>query len=183
MRRRTVVAGAALIAAVALAGLPGPAGSTSPTVLTGLEPASFTSVVINGDAPAQRAAGALDAALRSEGYVSGIDSFTEPGRPPKAPKARPLVDQPATPKGTDWKPPKYTIKGIATFYGNGTTAMRLPAGTVVRICGAGGCIERVVNDYGPQMKARVVDLYTPDFFSICGCPSWSGTTLVTIGVY
>ena len=30
---------------------------------------------------------------------------------------------------------------------------------------------------------RIVDLYTPDFFDICGCPGWSGTTTVTISVY
>ncbi len=48
--------------------------------------------------------------------------------------------------------------------------MRLPRGTVVIICGGGGCIERTVTDYGPQDPARVVDLYKPDFFRICGCP-------------
>ena len=32
--------------------------------------------------------------------------------------------------------------------------MRLPRGTVVVICGDGGCIERVVNDYGPQKPIR-----------------------------
>ena len=61
--------------------------------------------------------------------------------------------------------------------------MRLPRGTIVKICGPGGCIVRVVNDYGPQKKSRVVDLYRPDFFAICGCPSWAGTTQVTVYVY
>ena len=61
--------------------------------------------------------------------------------------------------------------------------MRLPAGTVVIICGGGGCIERVVSDYGPTAQDRVVDLYRPDFFEICGCPSWSGVTDVTVHVY
>jgi hypothetical protein len=28
-----------------------------------------------------------------------------------------------------------------------------------------------------------VDLYTPDFFDICGCPSWAGTVQVTVSVY
>jgi len=79
--------------------------------------------------------------------------------------------------------PRYTLTGGATFYDNGTTAMRLPRGTVVKICGNGGCIVRVVNDYGPQKKSRVVDLYRPDFFAICGCGSWSGTTQVTVYVY
>ncbi len=75
------------------------------------------------------------------------------------------------------------MTGGATFYDNGTTAMRLPRGTFVVICGKGGCIERVVNDYGPQKPSRVVDLYRPDFFQICGCPSWAGTTTVTVYVY
>ena len=96
-------------------------------------------------------------------------SFTEPGSAPSVPAARPKVDQPQAPSGKDWKAPKYTISGYATFYDNGTTAMRLPRGTVVRICGDGGCIERIVNDYGPQKTIRIVDLYRPDFFEICGC--------------
>ena len=76
------------------------------------------------------------------------------------------------------------IRGAASFYDNGTTAMRLPRGTVVVICGAGGCIERVIDDYGPSKAGgRVVDLYRPDFFAICGCGWWSGTTEVTIRVY
>jgi hypothetical protein len=85
--------------------------------------------------------------------------------------------------GSARKPARYSLKGQATFYNNGTTAMRLPRGTVVIICGGGGCIERTVTDYGPQDPARVVDLYKPDFFRICGCPSWSGVTNVTVHVY
>jgi hypothetical protein len=81
------------------------------------------------------------------------------------------------------KPPRYTLSGYATFYDNGTTAMRLPRGTIVVICGGGGCIQRVVTDYGPVKESRIVDLYRPDFFRICGCPSWSGTSWVTVKVY
>ena len=36
---------------------------------------------------------------------------------------------------------------------------------------------------GQRRTGRIVDLYTPDFFAICGCPSWSGTTQVTVSVY
>ena len=62
--------------------------------------------------------------------------------------------------------------------------MRLPAGTVIVVCGGGGCIERVIGDYGPRAgTARIIDLYRPDFFAICGCPSWSGVTDVTVYVY
>lgn len=183
MRRRTVVAGAALIAALALAGLPVPAGSTAPTPAADTDPASFTSVVISADAPAPPAGGPADPARDSAGAVSTTDVFVEPGRRPRTPKARPVVSQPAAPAGKVWKDPKYTLTGIATFYHHGSTAMRLPRGTVVVICGDGGCIQRTVNDYGPQSRSRIVDLYAPDFFAVCGCPSWSGTTQVTVSVY
>jgi hypothetical protein len=183
MRRRTVVATAALIAAFALAGLPGPAGSRSPSTTPALDPAAFSTVTIPADAPTSEVLGAPDAAWRSAGYLADGSSFVEPGTAPDSPKARPRVDQPATRSGSAWKAPKFTLSGYASFYDNGTTAMRLPRGTVVRICGAGGCIQRTVTDYGPVMKARIVDMYRPDFFKICGCASWSGTTKVTVSVY
>jgi hypothetical protein len=83
-----------------------------------------------------------------------------------------------------WNHPRYVLTGEASFYDNGTTAMRLPRGTVVVICGGGGCIERVVTDYGPSKAGgRILDMYRPDFFRICGCGWWSGTTQVTIKVY
>jgi hypothetical protein len=55
--------------------------------------------------------------------------------------------------------------------------MRLPRGTVVRICGDGGRIERTVTDYGPEKEIRVVDLHQPDFFAICGCQMVRGHDL------
>jgi len=183
MRRRLAVAGAALIAVLALAVLPVPAGSTSPSVARDVQSAAFTSVTVSANAPVLAAQGTLDAAQRSNGHVSGTDRFVELGRTPRIPTARPRVNQPVTTAVMTWKPPRYTISGYATFYYNGTTAMRLPRGTVVRVCGAGGCVERTVNDYGPRKTTRVVDLYAPDFFAICGCASWSGTTWVTISVY
>ena len=79
--------------------------------------------------------------------------------------------------------PRYVLTGVASFYDHGTTAMRLPRGTTVIICGDGGCITRTVTDYGPQKPSRIVDLYRPDFFKICGCGWWSGTTQVTVRVY
>jgi hypothetical protein len=86
--------------------------------------------------------------------------------------------------GNSIKPPRYSLTGVATFYDAGFTAMRLPRGTVIRVCGPGGCLERVINDYGPVAGTnRIIDLYRPDFFAVCGCPSWSGTVWVTVGVY
>jgi hypothetical protein len=94
------------------------------------------------------------------------------------------VTQPVAAAGSAWKEPKTVMKGYASFYDNGTTAMRLPRGTVIRICGAGGCIERTVTDYGPAARTgRIIDMYRPDFFRICGCSSVSGTTRVTVSIY
>ena len=76
---------------------------------------------------------------------------------PDGPTARPKVTQPRSRSGSAWKPAKYKLNGYATFYDYGTTAMRLPRGTVVRICGDGGCIQRTVTDYGPQKKSRIVE--------------------------
>ncbi len=148
-----------------------------------LQPVSFTSVTIPADAPAQRARGASDTALDSANRLSGAERLAELGTAPALPSKRPSVTQPLAAAGSDWKEPKSKVSGYATFYDNGTTAMRLPRGTVVRICGAGGCIQRTVTDYGPQKKSRVVDLYRPDFFKICGCELWSGTTKVTVSIY
>jgi hypothetical protein len=183
MRRRSVVATAALIAALALAGLPVPVGSRSPSTALALDPAAFSTVTIPAYAPTSDGPGVLDAAQRSAGYLADGSPFVEPGVAPDGPTSRPRVDQPPVPSGSAWKKPLYTLTGYASFYDNGTTAMRLPRGTVVRICGDGGCIQRTVTDYGPVKKARIVDLYRPDFFRICGCASWSGTTTVTISVY
>jgi hypothetical protein len=73
--------------------------------------------------------------------------------------------------GSAQKPPRYKLSGVATFYGNGTTAMRLPRGTTVIICGAGGCSSGwSATTARPPGSNRIVDLYTPDFFAICGCP-------------
>jgi hypothetical protein len=134
---------------------------------------------------------------RSIGTISAPDSANaaaaglEPGDPlldgpsgsDDAPAERAVMTVPNVSAAWEWKPPRYTLSGYATFYDNGTTAMRLPRGTVVVVCGNSGCLERVVNDYGPQKTIRIVDMYRPDFFQICGCGWWSGTTWVTVRVY
>ena len=148
-----------------------------------VEPAAFTIVNVSADTPAQGAPGELDAARRSAGFVAPDAALTEPAAAPTVKAGRPAVKQPAASAGSAWKTPKSTISGYASFYDNGTTAMRLPRGTVVRICGNGGCIVRTVTDYGPVKPIRIVDMYRPDFFSICGCASWSGTTQVTVAIY
>jgi hypothetical protein len=182
-----MVAIAALTAALALGALPGIAGSAGPTPASVLDPSTFQSVQVPAFATTGLAVEPLDAAFRAAGAIDSTTLFTEPGKEPKrVVPGRPTVSVPAAHSASALKPPRYKLTGYATFYANGTTAMRLPRGTTVIVCGAGGCLERVVNDYGPvydPSKNRIVDLYTPDFFAVCGCPSWSGTTWVTVSIY
>ncbi len=182
MRRRAVVAVSALIAAAALIGLPGPVGTTAPAPARDLQAAAFMVPTSTG-APALLPEAGLDSALRAAGYLGDATRLVELGSAPADPTSRPKVTQPLASVGKEWKPGRYKLSGYASFYDNGTTAMRLPRGTVVRICGAAGCILRTVTDYGPQKTSRIVDMYRSDFFAICGCASWSGTTQVTVTVY
>ena len=176
---------AALTAAFALVALPGMAGFRSPSSARAIDPAAFQPIQIPASAGKHPTpVGLLDPSLASAGRMGELTAFVEPGGAPDRVVSRPKVRQPSAQGGSAQKPPLYKLTGIATFYGNGTTAMRLPRGTTVIICGAGGCIERTINDYGPVAGTdRIVDLYTPDFFDICGCPTWSGETKVTVSVY
>jgi len=185
VRPTRTVAGAALTAALALVALPGIAGSQGLTPASVVDPSAFQSVQVNAILAAPAEPQPLDSARVSAGRQTGATVLTEPGKEPPPAAGRPNVTLPAAVSGSALKPPKYRMTGYATFYANGTTAMRLPRGTTVIVCGDGGCLERVVSDYGPvaSYKNRIIDLYTPDFFAICGCPSWSGTTWVTVSVY
>lgn len=172
-----------LTAAVALVALPGLAGSRTPRPEQLLDTAAFQTIVPAKTGGSTPEVDPLDSAYRSDGFLTSDSTFIEPGKEQAAPKGRPSPTQPTVKAASAMKPPRYTLTGYATFYDNGTTAMRLPRGTVVVICGQGGCIERVVNDYGPVKPSRIVDLYRADFFDICGCPGWSGTTWVTVKIY
>jgi len=185
VRPSRTVAIAALTAALALGALPGLAGSREPSREQPLDAASFRDVILaaaGGRSISEIAA--LDSTNAAAGRLDAASAFRDaPTFAGTAPADRPGVSLPSVPASWDWKPPRYTLSGYATFYDNGTTAMRLPRGTVVVICGAAGCLERVVTDYGPIKTTRVVDMYRPDFFKICGCGWWSGTTWVTVRVY
>ncbi len=174
-----------LIAVLALVALPGLVGSSVPVPLEPLPASAFQPLPVPANqARSTISIGALDAAYAAAGSVLEGASFIEPGSAPESgPTARVKLNQPEPGSAFVRKPPRYTMTGEATFYDNGTTAMRLPRGTTVIICGRGGCVERVVTDYGPMKPSRVVDLYRPDFFNICGCAWWSGTTRVTVSVY
>jgi hypothetical protein len=180
-----LVVGSVLTAALALAALPGLAGSRAPSAVEPVPAVAFQSL----SSPASETSSALsvaglDAGYLSAGFVPELAPFIEPGVAPESgPTARAVVRQSDPGSRSSRKPPRYSLRGEATFYDHGTTAMRLPRGTIVIVCAAGGCVERVVNDYGPQAPSRIVDLHRADFFEICGCPSWSGVVDVTVHVY
>jgi hypothetical protein len=171
--------------ALALVSLPGLAGSRVPSAIEPVPAGAFQPYSVPArEARSPITIAGLDPADRSVGVVDAETTIFEPGEEPDTgPTDRAHPDQPESVADSAQKPARYTLSGEATFYDHGTTAMRLPRGTVVVICGGGGCIERVVTDYGPQAPDRIVDLYRPDFFKICGCPSWSGVTKVTVHVY
>jgi hypothetical protein len=184
VRPSRTVAIAVLTAALALGALPGLAGSREPSREQPLDAASFRDVILA--AAGDRSIGAItapDSASAAAGRLDAGSAFLDAPAGRDAPAERPAATMPKVSASWDWKPPRYTLSGYATFYDNGTTAMRLPRGTIIVICGNAGCLERVVNDYGPIKQTRVVDMYRPDFFRICGCAWWSGTTWVTVWVY
>lgn len=187
MRPSRTVARAALTAALALGALPGLVGSHEPSQDRPIDAALFGQVYLATTRDRQGAGIFIpDAAGLSEGALNGIDVFAEAesgGALPPDDRAHPKLH--AVSADWKWKTPRYSLSGSASFYDNGTTAMRdVPRGTVIVICGHGGCIERVVNDYGPSSSTgRIIDMYRPDFFAICGCGWWSGTTTVTVRVY
>ncbi|HEV8490400.1 MAG TPA: hypothetical protein VGQ58_11495 [Candidatus Limnocylindrales bacterium] len=184
MQRRNAIAAAALITALALVALPA-IGWWRPAIDLPLDAAAFLDSLRAATGGPFEATAELDPDRRSDGFVEGDAPFVEPVADRSAP-IRPAVEPPAVaPRAVD-RPPRMTLSGYASYYDRGSTAMRLPRGTLVVICGKGGCIERTVTDYGPNETVhpeRVADLYRPDFFAICGCPSWSGTTWVTVKVY
>ena len=185
MRPRWLVVGSVLSAALALVALPGLAGSRVPSAVEPVPAGAFQPYSVPAsEARSPLTIAELDRAAISVGSVTPTTTFIEPGEEQQAgPTGRLRLDQPDGNAGSTRKPEKYKLTGKATFYDNGTTAMRLPRGTVVIVCAKGGCLERVVNDYGPQKPERIIDMYRPDFFKICGCPSWSGVINVTVYVY
>jgi hypothetical protein len=75
------------------------------------------------------------------------------------------------------------LTGTANFarpsHGADYLAMRLPRGTVVTICGAGGCWVGVVNDFGPvEATGDIADIALVKFARICG---WSIATARRMG--
>ena len=186
MRPSRTVAIAALTAVLALGSLPGLVGSHEPSPDQPITPAAFRQVILvaNGG-NATPVIAAADPAYASASRLDASSTFSEPvSVTAEQPQDRVAPKVPSAPAAWDWKTPRYKVTGYASFYDTGTTAMRRPRGTIIVICGAKGCIDRVVNDYGPVAgTGRVIDMYRPDVFAICGCGWWSGTTTVTISIY
>jgi hypothetical protein len=174
-----------LTAALALGALPGLAGSHQPSPDRPIDAAAFRQVILASTIDRNGAPIVpLDAALNSAGLLTGTENFSEGADATINFPARAHAKLPKVSAASSWKPPLYSVSGTASFYSNGTTAMRLPRGTVIVVCGAAGCLERVINDYGPSAAGgRLIDMYKPDFFAICGCPWYAGLTQVTVKVY
>ena len=178
--------GSVLTAALALAALPGLAGSRAPSAMEPVPAVAFQSLSV----PASETSSALSIAGLDGGYVSAgfvqrAAPFIEPGDAPETgPTRRAGVDQPDPGSHSSRKPPKYTLRGEATFYDNGTTAMRLPRGTIVIICAAAAAASSGSSTTtARRSRPGSSTSYRPDFFEICGCPSWSGVVDVTVYVY
>ena len=176
VRPSRLVVGSVLIAALALVALPGLAGSRVPSPVEPLPASAFQPLAVPANMRDRRSRRSARRCRRRRPARTRRRAFVSPAsrRRPARPPCRRTSPRPAP--ASVRKPPRYTLTGDATFYDNGTTAMRLPRGTIVIICGNGGCIERVVNDYGPEEAVADRRPLPADFFDICGCPSWSGTT-------
>ena len=104
-----MVAGAALTAALALAALPGIAGSAGPTPVSAIDPATSPSIPVQAFAAAGGPAARLDSAQASAGRGDAGMSFTEPGETSTQILSRPRVVLPAAHSGSAVKPPRYKL--------------------------------------------------------------------------
>lgn len=88
------------------------------------------------------------------------------------------------PAPTPLPEPVAVLTGVASWMYASGTAMRLPVGTLVHICGDGGCILRRVTSWGPSasLDDRIVDLNYLDFPIVCGCSLSTGLAWVRVEV-
>ena len=97
--------------------------------------------------------------------------------PTPAPTARPAAVATSPPAE-----PIATLTGVASWMYYAGTAARLPLGTLLNICGDGGCVLRRVTSWGPSNLDRIADLNAEDFKLVCGCDLWVGLTVVRIDI-
>jgi len=230
VRRKSLVAGAVLTAALALGALPEAVGSSSPTTLNPIPAGAFQSVhlsvlsegpnvTVNPPDPMAESASHLEPAaiLIEPGSMESV--LTRPtvtqtqaaavavritvtkrvafraSRPTVKPVVKRVV-KPVVKRVVKVRAPvrkhaasgpvvREVLHGLASWYDNGTTAMRLPRGTHIRICGERGCVNRVVTDWGPAswLPDRVVDLMPSDFVAVTGLQLGAGLANVTVYIY
>jgi hypothetical protein len=193
---------------VTLVALPGVAGSQTPSIVRPLTAAAFQTVRLPASAGGSPEAirplyvgyesaelrdlaplietGAVLPTTERSAVVPRLPSVVSVIVPPptaatKTATTKHSTTQPTTPK-TAWRS---VLSGLASWYDNGTTAMRLPYGTQIKICGAKGCVSRMVRDWGPAryLSNRVVDMIPEDFVRITGRSLSAGLAPVTVYVY
>lgn len=138
--------------------------------------------------PTGRASALLPAPVLRAVAAPGARSTARP-----APAARPTTRKPKpapaprTTRSTTRPTSGYrrVVSGLASWYDNGTTAMRLPYGTHIRICGAKTCVSRIVRDWGPAryLSNRVVDMTPADFVRVTGRSLGAGLAPVRVYIY
>jgi len=133
----------ALTATLALVALPGLAGSRTSSERAPVPASAFQPLLAPASGPDSAIPNAgIDLGYLSSGYVlTDAPILERADLPPVDPPVRAQPDQPDPGATSTRKPPLQTLSGEATFYDAGHTAMRLPAGTVIVVCGAGGCLE------------------------------------------
>ncbi|HEY6058590.1 MAG TPA: hypothetical protein VIV06_11190 [Candidatus Limnocylindrales bacterium] len=202
MRLVAILAGAAVIAGLTLVAAPGSAGSRAP-MRPNVDPAVLQPLRVVGSrvvtragamVPRARLAATAPAASYSGAPAQpvpvlndfvGSPSDDAPALPNAAVVRRPVAERPHAPQPAPVAGETIVLHGIASWYDNGTTAMRWTRGAHVRICGPGGCVLRRVTDYGPDGRLhpeRVVDLMPVDFVAVCGCSPRIGLTTVTVEI-
>jgi hypothetical protein len=114
------------------------------------------------------------------------DATPEPAATPTPRPPVPVRSAPTTQTATIRVPGyRKVMAGLASWYDNGTTAMRLPHGTRIRICGARSCVTTVVRDWGPAryLSNRVVDMTPGDFVRVTGKSLGAGLAPVKVYIY
>ena len=110
---------------------------------------------------------------------------TRGGAPSPSPAVVNVTTSEGAPSPTTSTPGDYSVvilEGLAGWavpsLGRDYLAMRLPRGTIVTICGPGGCWRHArVNDYGPSKRLhpdRIADVALHHWEDICGVPKSMG---------
>ena len=177
MRRPTVVAIAALIAAFATVAVPGPVGSRAPSPLQTPSVDLFASVEIAAVRGPAMTTPPLDPGARSDGNLDEGSTLFEPDLSTEPPQARPSAAQPEARAGAIKKNTWRTDRNVSWygpgFYGKRTACGHAMTKTLVGVahktlpCGTkitfknpsnGRVVTAPVVDRGPYVSGRQWDL-------------------------